>query len=185
MGSRQDLSPAFLGKRRDGMPERPVHMPRRTRTSDVGAALARFNALCHGITSSAPVIPSVESAEAWDAGPLPSPEGGVPACSPLPCALRSLPSPLPSPVPICAIGEICGSGHPPSPLVGEAGGEGGKTRKLRNKSLARFKMHDITNNTPPKSARWRRLRLDQPLKPAPGQCRNCGSLPVSGRDAVR
>ena len=32
-------------------------MPRRTRTSGVGTALARFNALRHGITSSAPAIP--------------------------------------------------------------------------------------------------------------------------------
>ena len=32
-------------------------MPRRTRTSGAGTALARFNALRHGITSSAPVIP--------------------------------------------------------------------------------------------------------------------------------
>ena len=60
MGSRQDLSPAFLGKRRAGTPERPVHMPRRTRTSGVGTALARFNALRHGITSTATVIPGVE-----------------------------------------------------------------------------------------------------------------------------
>ncbi len=35
------------------------------RTSDVGTALARFNALRHGITSSVPVIPGVESAEDW------------------------------------------------------------------------------------------------------------------------
>ncbi len=42
-------------------------MPRSKRTSNVGAALARFNALRHGITSSAPVIPGVESAEEWEA----------------------------------------------------------------------------------------------------------------------
>jgi hypothetical protein len=42
-------------------------MPRRKPTSDVGTALARFNALRHGITSSAPVIPGVESAEEWEA----------------------------------------------------------------------------------------------------------------------
>ncbi len=42
-------------------------MPRRKPTSDVGTALARFNALRHGITSSAPVIPGVESVEEWEA----------------------------------------------------------------------------------------------------------------------
>ncbi len=42
-------------------------MPRRKRTSDVGTALARFNALRHGITSDAPVIPGVESVEEWEA----------------------------------------------------------------------------------------------------------------------
>lgn len=42
-------------------------MPRRKPTSDVGAALARFNALRHGLTSTAPVIPGVESVEDWQA----------------------------------------------------------------------------------------------------------------------
>ena len=42
-------------------------MPRRKPTSNVGTALARFNALRHGITSTAPVIPGVESVEEWGA----------------------------------------------------------------------------------------------------------------------
>ncbi|MBI5284754.1 MAG: hypothetical protein HY874_06635 [Chloroflexi bacterium] len=42
-------------------------MTRPRRTSDVGTALARFNALRHGVTSTAPVIPGVESAEEWEA----------------------------------------------------------------------------------------------------------------------
>ncbi len=42
-------------------------MPRTKRTSAVGTDLARFNALRHGITSSAPVIPGIESADEWEA----------------------------------------------------------------------------------------------------------------------
>ena len=40
-------------------------MPRRKPTSDVGTALARLNAVQHGLTAQAPVIPGVESPEAW------------------------------------------------------------------------------------------------------------------------
>ncbi len=42
-------------------------MPRRKPTSNVGAALTRLNAVQHGLTAEAPVIPGVESAEEWDA----------------------------------------------------------------------------------------------------------------------
>ena len=42
-------------------------MPRAKPKSDVGAAMTRFNALRHGLTSSAPVIPGVESVEEWEA----------------------------------------------------------------------------------------------------------------------
>ncbi len=42
-------------------------MPRRKPTSNVGAALARFNAVQHGLTSGAPVIPGVESPDEWHA----------------------------------------------------------------------------------------------------------------------
>ena len=40
-------------------------MPRRKPTSDVGAALARLNAVQHGLTSETPVIPGVESPDDW------------------------------------------------------------------------------------------------------------------------
>lgn len=42
-------------------------MPRARRTSDVQTALTRFNAVRHGLTAEAPVIPGVESAEEWEA----------------------------------------------------------------------------------------------------------------------
>lgn len=41
-------------------------MPRaNARKSDVSTAITRFNALRHGLTSNAPVVPGVESAEEW------------------------------------------------------------------------------------------------------------------------
>jgi hypothetical protein len=42
-------------------------MPRRKRTSDVGRAVARLNAVAHGLTADAPVIPGVESPGEWEA----------------------------------------------------------------------------------------------------------------------
>ena len=42
-------------------------MPRRKPTSNVGAAMTRFNAVEHGLTAQAPVIPGVESLEEWEA----------------------------------------------------------------------------------------------------------------------
>jgi len=42
-------------------------VPRSRRSSDVQTALTRFNAVRHGLTAEAPVIPGVESAEEWEA----------------------------------------------------------------------------------------------------------------------
>ncbi|MEX2247711.1 MAG: hypothetical protein WEC75_13620 [Dehalococcoidia bacterium] len=42
-------------------------MPRAKRTSDVGTAVTRLNAVRHGLTAQAPVIPGVESTEEWEA----------------------------------------------------------------------------------------------------------------------
>ena len=42
-------------------------MPRRKPKSNVGAALTAFNAVQHGLTAQAPVIPGVESPEEWEA----------------------------------------------------------------------------------------------------------------------
>ena len=41
-------------------------MGRPKRTSNVGAALVRFNAVHHGLTSRAPVVPGLESVEEWE-----------------------------------------------------------------------------------------------------------------------
>jgi hypothetical protein len=41
-------------------------MPRAKPKSDVGRAMTRFNALRHGLTSTAPVIPGVESDDEWE-----------------------------------------------------------------------------------------------------------------------
>ena len=43
-------------------------MPRpNLKKSNVSTAMTRFNALRHGLTSTAPVIPGDESAEEWEA----------------------------------------------------------------------------------------------------------------------